>query len=293
MLSQILFEKAIQTKAKRQQFDILLTVSSPVERFVLAGIGLLVLIFVMWLTLGNVSRTLSVDGKLIQSGGYHTITAAEAGVLREFLVEPGSEVDAGKRIAVQSVPEIERSLSAFSRSVFELDSSGDFTLSAQEYLDASASYRRHLEVQHTVRKNIVSRRYGTLLSFAVELNEEFEAGDDIAYMQYKDQKPPYAIVSLDTLVIPRVEAGMPAWVEISDGNGNTSVVAAGILSMDTDINLPSWVAELHDISPDAEYWISIELLETLDFPIEDGMSCKVHINIDKQSIFGLLSRSRQ
>ena len=293
MLSQILFEKAIQTKAKRQQFDILLTVSSPVERFVLAGIGLLVLILVMWLTLGNVSRTLSVDGKLIQSGGYHTITATEAGVLREFLVEPGSEVDAGKRIAVQSVPEIERSLSAFSRSVFELDSSGDFTLSAQEYLDASASYRRHLEVQHTVRKNIVSRRYGTLLSFAVELNEEFEAGDDIAYMQYKDQRPPYAIVSLDTLVIPRVEAGMLARVEVIDGTGENFVVEGEIISMDTNIELPSWAAKQHGISTDAEYWIRVRLQESLDLPIADGMSCKVHINIDKQSIFGLFSRSPQ
>ena len=56
-------------KEEREQLDRLLTISTPRERLLVAGIAALLLILVAWLFLGSVARTLSVHGVLVEPGG--------------------------------------------------------------------------------------------------------------------------------------------------------------------------------------------------------------------------------
>ena len=53
-------------KEEREQLDRLLTISTPRERLLVAGIAALLFILVAWLFLGSVARTLSVHGVLVE-----------------------------------------------------------------------------------------------------------------------------------------------------------------------------------------------------------------------------------
>ena len=56
----------VKAKEEREQLDRLLTVSTPRERLLVAGIALLLCILAAWLFLGSVAQTLAVDGVLVE-----------------------------------------------------------------------------------------------------------------------------------------------------------------------------------------------------------------------------------
>ena len=57
-----------QAKEEREQLDRLLTISTPRERLLLAVIAASLVILAAWLFLGNVARSLAVDGVLVEPG---------------------------------------------------------------------------------------------------------------------------------------------------------------------------------------------------------------------------------
>ena len=57
-----------QAKEEREQLDRLLTISTPRERLLLAVIAASMVILAAWLFLGNVARSLAVDGVLVEPG---------------------------------------------------------------------------------------------------------------------------------------------------------------------------------------------------------------------------------
>lgn len=57
-----------EAKHEREQLDRLLTISTPRERQLVVGIALLLFALVAWLFLGNVGRSVSVDGVLVEPG---------------------------------------------------------------------------------------------------------------------------------------------------------------------------------------------------------------------------------
>ena len=57
-----------EAKREREQLDRLLTISTPRERLLVAGIALLLVFLAVWLFFGNVGRSLALDGVLIKPG---------------------------------------------------------------------------------------------------------------------------------------------------------------------------------------------------------------------------------
>ena len=57
-----------EAKEEREQLDRLLTVSTPRERLLLAGIAVLLIVVAAWLFFGSVDRSLAVDGVLVEPG---------------------------------------------------------------------------------------------------------------------------------------------------------------------------------------------------------------------------------
>ncbi len=57
-----------EAKKEREQLDRLLTVSTPRERLIVVTIALILIVFSAWLFLGNVTRSLAVDGVFVGSG---------------------------------------------------------------------------------------------------------------------------------------------------------------------------------------------------------------------------------
>ena len=64
------FEDAVaQAKEEREQLDRLLTISTPRERLLVAIGALVLLAFAAWLFFGNVTRSITLDGVLVESTG--------------------------------------------------------------------------------------------------------------------------------------------------------------------------------------------------------------------------------
>ena len=57
-----------EAKDEREQLDRLLTISTPRERLLVVGIALLLCILLAWLFFGSVTRSLAVDGVLLEPG---------------------------------------------------------------------------------------------------------------------------------------------------------------------------------------------------------------------------------
>ena len=57
-----------EAKEEREQLDRLLTISTPRERLLVAVIALSLFILAAWLFLGNVARSVAVDGVLVEPG---------------------------------------------------------------------------------------------------------------------------------------------------------------------------------------------------------------------------------
>ena len=58
----------VEAKEEREQLDRLLTISTPRERLLVAVIALTLFILAIWLFLGSVARSLTVDGVLVEPG---------------------------------------------------------------------------------------------------------------------------------------------------------------------------------------------------------------------------------
>ena len=60
-------EMVAEAKEEREQLDRLLTISTPRERLLVAGIALLLGALLAWFFLGSVARSIEVDGVLVPS----------------------------------------------------------------------------------------------------------------------------------------------------------------------------------------------------------------------------------
>ena len=59
-----------EAKEEREQLDRLLTISTPRERLLVVVIALLVFVLAVWVFFGSVTRTVALDGVLVQPGDY-------------------------------------------------------------------------------------------------------------------------------------------------------------------------------------------------------------------------------
>ena len=105
-----------EAKEEREQLDRLLTISTPRERLLVVVIALLVFALAVWVFFGSVTRTVALDGVLVQPGdnsagtnrSVQTFVWANRGVALQIkagipaaieLVSAISAVPSGKRLA--------------------------------------------------------------------------------------------------------------------------------------------------------------------------------------------------
>ena len=76
-----------ESKAEREQLDRLLTVSTPRERLLVGAIALLLVVLTAWFLLGDVGRSLAVDGVLLEPG--RNLPAGRRSVQALVRLDPG------------------------------------------------------------------------------------------------------------------------------------------------------------------------------------------------------------
>ncbi|MYH50970.1 MAG: hypothetical protein F4151_15990 [Gammaproteobacteria bacterium] len=91
-----------EAKQEREQLDRLLTVSTPRERLLVVAVALWLFIFVTWLFLGSVTRSLAVDGVLLDPG----TNLSEAGRSVQALVWIDNDIVPQIRTGMPAVMEL-------------------------------------------------------------------------------------------------------------------------------------------------------------------------------------------
>ena len=89
-----------EAKDEREQLDRLLTVSSPRDSVAVVGVALVVLVLGMWLFLGSVSRSLTLDGVVLGAREVSPDGTRSVQALVSVARDAARKVDAGASVAV-------------------------------------------------------------------------------------------------------------------------------------------------------------------------------------------------
>ena len=90
-----------EAKEEREQLDRLLTISTPRERLLVAVIALALVILAAWLLFGSVSRSLAVDGVLVESGAEGNASVQALVWVRSDIAP---QIEAGAPVLIELAP---------------------------------------------------------------------------------------------------------------------------------------------------------------------------------------------
>ena len=288
MFNSLFLDDVAGNKNKRQQLDHLLKVAAPHERIILASIGLVLLVLVIWVLFGNIVRSVTVDGVLLKPGARHGIVSTEPGHLVKFLVTPGDRVGVGEVIARQTVPELEREVAAL-RDRTEILEAGirqgggngihSLLSSAQEAL-------LQMEARRTTKEVIVSHLAGEIMALNAAPGDYLPAGSVVAQLRNHEGQSLQAVLQIDSRMAQRLNAGMRAVVEVAMPEGDAREVEGEIASISSG-PLPSWLSEFQLDHARPAHRVDIVLHPESNFVVPDGTPCRVRVVSGQHALVAL------
>ena len=290
MFNSLFLDDAAASRNKRQQLDHLLRVAAPHERVILTGIGVALLALLVWLLFGTVVRSVTVDGVLLKPGVRHEVVSTEPGHLVKFLVTHGDWIEEGTSIARQTVPELEREITALRDQIEILEAGirqvgGD---SANSFLASTQEALLQMEAQRAVREVIVSHMSGEIMALDVAPGDYLPTGSVVAQLREPEDKPLQAVLQVAPRMAKRLRAGMQASVEIVMPDGAVHEVVGEVAAV-TSGPLSSWLEAYRSENVSYAYRIDITLHPESKLAVPDGTPCHVRIVLGRHSPIALLS----
>ncbi len=295
MFNSLFLDDVAGNKNERQQLDHLLTITAPHERVILAGIGAILLALAAWALFGAVARDVTVTGVLLKPGERHEIVSTEPGRLVRFLVAPGDVVEQGGALARQTVPELEREVAALRDQVDMLETrarrvDGDDAHSA---LAAAREALFRMEARRGARETIVSHFSGEVMALSAAPGDYLPAGSVVARIREREADESLQVALLvDSRVARRLQAGMPARVEVVTAGGETREVEGEVESMISDPP-PRWLSEFLSADEGLAHRVNIALRPDsngLDAP--DGAPCRARVAFDQHPLVAFFDPER-
>ena len=284
--------EAAAHRNQRQQLDHLLRITSPHERIVLGGIGLVLLAFIGWALFGSIVRDITVDGLLVAPGKRYEVTASATGHVLEFFARPGDRIKAGDQIARQTVPEIEQRVIAMRDRVEMLTDqakqAGQYGRVLQSRLVSARAALLQLESRRSVREAIVSPVGGEVLTLRSEAGDFLSPGNSIALVRDVKDGPFRVILRLAPRVARLVRPGMWASVMVAPADGATRRLQ-GKVALVAPGPLPRWLAEMAPAVSDSMHRIEVALDPGADIAPADGAPCRVRVVLGRHSPLSFLS----
>ena len=282
---------AADAKNEREQLDRLLRITAPHERLALAGIGLVVAAFVVWLLFGSVVRSVTVDGVLIQPGERHAAVSAEPGQLLEYLVRPGDRVGAGQPVARQTVPDLERETTALRERMnllrAEVARSGGTARALRSLLASTRVALLQMEARRSTQQTIVSRVAGVVMVLSKAPGDYLEAGAAVAQIRESGNRPLQAVLRVDRPTAQRIRPGMAATVEVALPDGATRQLGGTVAGVVAG-PLPAWLARLKPAVPPSRHRIDIRLDGASNLTVPDGTLCRIRVELGRRAPISLL-----
>lgn len=97
-------EVVAQAKEERERLDRLLTISTPRERMLVAVSALLLLVFAVWLVFGDITRSVTLDGVLVEPRGNSAGTDGTVQAMVWIERDIAQLIEAGMAASVELAP---------------------------------------------------------------------------------------------------------------------------------------------------------------------------------------------
>lgn len=293
MLNRLGLDETAAGRSKRQQLDHLLKVTAPHELTVLAGIGGLVLVLLAWSLFGSMENGVTTDCVLIKPGTRYDVVSAEPGQLLEYLVAPGEHVEAGARIARQSVPELEREIAALRNRVNLLERDamrargGDGE--QDSLLDSARVAVLETEALRSVRETIVAHNRGEVMALQSMPGSHLLAGTPVAQIRSVSDAQDQAVLAVAPRTARRIRPGMRASVEVPAYGDDAPALHGEVMSVSGG-PLPHWLADFLPATDDTLQRTDIALDPLPD--LADGTACRARIILGRSPPVALLDPGR-
>ena len=295
MFTGLFDEEAAVGRNKRQQLDHLLVIAAPHERVILVGIGLILLTFVIWAFFGSIARSVTIDGILIKPGVRHEIISAEPGHLTRFFVVPGDRVQVGDPIALQSVPELEREMTALSDQIKLLEAgigqAGREGEGIDSLLDSARIALLQKKAERSARELIVSHLEGEVMALMSDPGEYLQRGYPVAQLRDVEDQPVQVALQVDSHTAQRIRPGMSASVEVVMPDGMSHHMEGEVASM-TPRSVPDWLATLLPATTEATHRIDVALHRASEISVPDSTLCRVRVMLGRYSLVELFGAER-
>ncbi len=283
-------EEAAANRNRRQQLDHLLRVTAPHERIILACIGLVLVAAATWSVLGSIERSVTFDALLLLSGNRHEVVSGHRGHLVDLLVAVGDRVEAGKPIAHQSVPEMDREMEALRERMSLLESEITNTSGNGSGLQAVLADARvallEMEAQRSVRESIVSQNGGRVVALRHAPGEYLPAGTSVALVLEGNEEVLGAVLRVADAVARRIRPGMHTEVELALPDGEMRQIDGEVTRI-TPGPLPAWLAGQPPVVVESLSSIEVKLHGGENLTLEDGTPCRVRVVLGRQTPAGL------
>lgn len=291
-------DQAAASKGKRRQLDVLLTVTAPHERFVLTAIAVLVLALLAWGLFGRMEHGVVVDGVLVEPGPRHEVVSAEPGHLLEFFVAPGDRVEAGDRIARQSVPELEREISALRgrADILEREVMQDRENAASlpSLLESTRAALLGMEARRSAREMIVAHAGGEIASLQSAPGDYLPAGASVARVRGipgAEAGPVQAVLRVASGMARRIRPGMQAVVDVAMPGGGAQRLKGEVASVAAG-PLPKWLAAMPPATGELLHRVDIVFHRAPERPVPNGAAGRVRIVLGESPPLALLDSGR-
>ena len=277
-------KEALANRNQRQQLDHLLRVTAPHERIILASIGVALLALAAWALFGRIPTGVTADGVLIESGVRHEVASLEPGQFLEYLVDRGDRVEAGSPIARQSVPELDREITALLERIdlLQADAAQAGASAAGSTLDSARESILQMEARRTTRELLVSQTGGEVAALWATPGQFLTVGAAVAQIREGEPEPLKAVIRVAPRVALRIEAGMRASVEIVMPGEATRVISGAIALM-TEESLGDWIDSLLPVTGNSSHLVEVVLDQASNIPAPDGSQCRVRIEFGQFS----------
>ena len=275
-----------------EPLDARLQVTAPHEWMVLAGIGLSLLLFLVWAAFGSVERRLSVEAVLVRPGERHAVISPVSGTIVETAAAVGDALEAGQTIARVRPPEAERQARVARRIVGAVEDgmrrSEGAAAALREALLAAA--RRELgAVERRAGESIAAPRAGELLAHRLVPGRPVRAGETVAWIRDRSEDAWQALAFAAPRDAARLAAGMDAEVLTAPPGGpGPGALAARVLDVSPrPAAAPAWLAGLGLAPPAPAHLIRLEV-DAPPLPVADGAPVRARIALGRRSLAALL-----
>ena len=280
MLNVQRLDQAAASKTKRGDLDVLLTVTAPRERVALAIVAVLILALFAWTLFGRMEHGVVVDGVLIEPGPHQEAVTAEPGHLLEFFVVPGDRVEAGDRIARQSVPELEREIAALSGRAELLErevmKESKTTASLPLLLESTRAALLEMEARRSAKEIIVAHIEGEIVALQSAPGDYLPIGASVARIRSVEAGPIQAVLRVVPSIARRIRPGMQAMVDVAMPGGGGQQLKGEVASV-TAGPLPRWLAAMQPATGEFLHRIDIAFHQAPERSAPNGAAVRVRI----------------